>query len=268
MTMDRKQFFSRLWSEYLAVTPQAEKIMDLFLKHNQRVVNDHIALRTFDIAPIDIAHLEPFILGIGYRPLESYEFPIKHLKARSYLGPDSDDPRIFISQLITETLSKPNQQIVNGLCNQIKTEETDNIEVFTKGRLWAMPDWDQYNQLLEESEYAAWLSAMGLRANHFTISINHLDQTNTLESANRLLKQAGFKLNTRGGEIKGSSEALLEQSSTMADKISLPFGDGKVHEISSCYYEFARRYKTTDDQLFQGFVASSADKIFESTDRT
>ncbi|MCP4995098.1 MAG: DUF1338 domain-containing protein [Gammaproteobacteria bacterium] len=266
--MNRKQFFSRLWREYLAVTPQAEKIMNLFLEHNQRVVNDHIALRTFDIAPIDITHLEPFILGIGYRPLESYEFPNKHLKARSYLGPDGDDPRIFISQLMTETLSKSNQQIVKGLCNQIKIEDADNIDIFTKGRLWEIPRWDQYNQLLEESEYAAWLSAMGLRANHFTISINHLDQTNTLKSANRLLKEAGFKLNTSGGEIKGSAETLLEQSSTMADKISIPFGDGNIHEISTCYYEFARRYKTTDGQLFQGFVASSADKIFESTNRT
>ncbi len=82
------------------------------------------------------------------------------------------------------------------------------------------------------------------------------------------LKQGGFKLNTSGGEINGSAKALPEQPSTMADKISIPFGDGKIHEISSCYYEFGRRYKTPDDRLFQGFVASSAEKIYESTNRT
>ena len=37
-----------------------------------------------------------------------------------------------------------------------------------------------------------------------------------------------------------------------------------MEEIPSCYYEFALRYPK-DGELFQGFVAASADKIFEST---
>ena len=31
------------------------------------------------------------------------------------------------------------------------------------------------------------------------------------------------------------------------------------------FYEFAKRYTNIDDDLYQGFVMSSADKIFEST---
>jgi len=39
-----------------------------------------------------------------------------------------------------------------------------------------------------------------------------------------------------------------------------------VHEIPSCYYEFARRYEDKNGELYGGFIAKSADKIFESTD--
>ncbi len=37
------------------------------------------------------------------------------------------------------------------------------------------------------------------------------------------------------------------------------------NEIPSCFYEFAKRYPQADGELYTGFVAASADKIFEST---
>ena len=51
----------------------------------------------------------------------------------------------------------------------------------------------------------------------------------------------------------------------MADKIDVNFTDGQ-HQIPGCYYEFARRYAGADGEIYQGFIAASADKIFESTD--
>ena len=44
----------------------------------------------------------------------------------------------------------------------------------------------------------------------------------------------------------------------------MEFVEGK-YEVTSCYYEFAYRYPMADGTLFSGFVADSADKIFEST---
>jgi hypothetical protein len=38
-------------------------------------------------------------------------------------------------------------------------------------------------------------------------------------------------------------------------------------EVPGCYYEFARRYAMPSGQLYQGFIAKSADKIFESTNK-
>ncbi|MEX0981299.1 MAG: DUF1338 family protein, partial [Bacteroidales bacterium] len=110
-----------------------------------------------------------------------------------------------------------------------------------------------------------WVAVYGYRANHFTISINHLNQFNSIQKVNEFLKENGFRLNSSGGEVKGTPEQLLEQSSTLADTISVEFKEG-TSEIPSCYYEFARRYSDKNGQLFSGFIAGSADKIFESTD--
>ncbi len=57
---------------------------------------------------------------------------------------------------------------------------------------------------------------------------------------------------------------LLEQSSTLADEAVAEFTDGD-QLIPSCFYEFALRYAMPNGKLYTGFVAASADKIFEST---
>ncbi len=133
------------------------------------------------------------------------------------------------------------------------------------GTIFTPLSYQLYNQLREESEYAAWLYVFGYRANHFTVSINYLEHFEGIEAVNSFLKSAGFPLNTSGGEIKGSPAAFLEQSSTLADRIEVEFSEGK-YVIPACYYEFARRYEQQDGVLFSGFIADSADKIFESTD--
>jgi hypothetical protein len=48
--------------------------------------------------------------------------------------------------------------------------------------------------------------------------------------------------------------------------MEVEFADGQMHAVPTCYYEFAKRYPDASGKLFQGFVATSADKIFESTD--
>lgn len=118
--------------------------------------------------------------------------------------------------------------------------------------------------LLKESEYAAWTAAWGYRANHFTVSINYLAGFETIEAVNQKLIDANFEMNTTGGLVKGSPEVLLEQSSTLADNFNVKFSDCEM-QIPSCFYEFALRYNKPDGEVYTGFVAASADKIFEST---
>lgn len=264
-SMNSRQFFSILWQQYTYVTPLATRIYSLFSEANQGIINDHVAFRTFDLYPLNIENLEPFILGLGYVFFDDYNFPNKHLYAKSYIAKDAKLPKIFISQLQTDKLTAKNQQFVQSMCQGIEKSEVSSIAVLTRGLLWNKPSWLQYQSLMAESEYAAWLSVMGLRANHFTISVNHLSNYQSIKQVNRFLKENGFILNTAGGEIKGSPHECLEQSSTMADKVDFQFSGGDFHQVNSCYYEFALRYPVSNGDLFQGFVTRSADKIFEST---
>jgi hypothetical protein len=108
------------------------------------------------------------------------------------------------------------------------------------------------------------MAAIGYRPNHFTVFINNLKTYSDIHKLNDFLKSKGFELNSSGGEVKGTPHVFLEQSSTLANRIEVEFTDGKK-EIPSCYFEFAKRYPLASGELYQGFVAKSADKIFEST---
>ena len=122
-----------------------------------------------------------------------------------------------------------------------------------------------YEKLQAETEYAAWMYVNGFCANHFTVDVNKLENFTSLQQVNEFLKENGYKMNISGGEIKGTPQQMLEQSSILADKIPVDFLEG-TKEITSCYYEFAFRHPMNNGVLYSGFIAGSADKIFESTD--
>ncbi len=259
-------FFEALWDDYVDLSPRVARIRALFEAANPGLANDHVAFRTFDRDPIRLGRLERPLLGLGYRRLAPYTFDEKHLDAWGYVPPDPRQPRIFLSALRVDELSAPLRAIVEGLCAQIDASRVDDPGIFHAGRLWSPPSWAEYEALRAESEYAAWLSAIGLRPNHFTISVNSLTDPATLAGVVDRVEAAGHPINEAGGRIKGSPADLLEQASTRADRIRLRFGDGSEHEIPSCYYEFAFRHRGPDGELYPGFVAASADRIFESTD--
>jgi hypothetical protein len=265
MHSDVDTLFNHLWQAYVAVTPSAAKIHALLAgeENNNLIVNDHIALRTYDLDKTRLPKLAAHFLKLGYEQKGEYDFAAKKLNAFHFEHSDDTKPKVFISELRVAELSKSSQGIINKCIAQMPDDAASHEDFLYSGRHWQLTIND-YNTLLAESEYAAWVAAWGFIANHFTVSINHLSQLNELRQVNELLKGAGFKLNTSGGEIKGGESVYLAQSSTMADKVEVPFSDGTL-AIPSCFYEFAQRYKLPDGNLYQGFVAASADKIFEST---
>lgn len=265
--MDTAQnIFDRLWQDYIEQNPQARHIYDLLLAEGEQVLNDHIAFRTFDDPRINVDVLARPFLAAGYQESGTYDFEEKKLFAKHYEHKSNPEaPRIFISQIETGKFSTYLQNTVKTLVEQLPESLINSSELIYSGNSWSVPEFETYQQLKDESEYAAWLYVYGFRANHFTVSVNALKKYNTLEKLNDFLKQSGFPMNDSGGEIKGSPEQLLEQSSTRAGKIPVLFKEGS-HEIPACYYEFARRYPDKDGQLYSGFIAKSADKIFESTD--
>ncbi|WP_417537683.1 DUF1338 domain-containing protein [Marinomonas sp.] len=264
--MKPADFFASLWDQYTVITPQAQRIQDLFKSHGETVLNDHVAFRTFNRSPVSLEKLEPQLEAIGYKAYGAFNFESKHLKARCYKHQtDVDSPKVFLSELLVEELPAHCQEIISKLVAQIPADAVQTPAIFWAGKLWETPTEAEYLALAEHSEYAAWLSTMGLQANHFTVSINHLKQFPTIEEVNALLLNEGYALNQVGGLVKGSPESYLEQSSTMADKVDYTFSDGVQKTIPSCFYEFARRHTMPNGELFDSFIEGNADKIFDST---
>jgi len=259
--MNLETWYEHLWLNYVQMTPRVSKIRDMFLARGERIENDHIAFRTLDLAPISIANLEPILFDLGYRAFDDYVFEEKKLTARSYIKDGS--PRIFLSELqcaqFPEFMSFF-QSLVNGIQSSVSPE------LFWAGRLWPAISHSEYLRVREATEYGAWFAALGLRPNHFTVSVNHLKTFEGIQEVSEWIAASGFAMNTSGGLIKGTPQDLLEQSSTLADQIPVEFQDG-LFEIPTCYYEFALRHPK-DGALFDGFVTKSADRIFESTAKT
>lgn len=254
--------FDHLWQDYIAITPSAHKIHALLGEYGE-IINDHIALRTFNLEKVNLEKISAHFLALGYEEKGQYHFEQKKLSAKHFEHPESTRPKVFISELLVEQFSPELQALVKSMVEQIDESAVTQAGFVHSGTHWQVSG-EQYDALLAESEYAAWMSAWGFRANHFTVSVNHLNGLEELTDVNEMLKTAGFTLNTSGGEIKGGADVFLAQSSTMADKAAVPFSDAE-RTIPSCFYEFAQRYVLPGGALYQGFVAASADKIFEST---
>jgi hypothetical protein len=264
--MTTTEIFDNLWNEYTERTPSAQKIKELFINKGNSIFNDHVAFRTFDDPRVNIEVLAKPFIAAGYVECGDYTFEAKKLYAKHFEhATDKNAPRVFISQLKTAEFSYELQSAVKNMIDAIPQEELTSGELVFKGRLWEQPSFDVYEKLQAETEYAAWLYVNGFCSNHFTVDVNKLDTFDSLQDVNEFVKENGFKMNTSGGEIKGTPAQLLEQSSVLADKIPVAFKE-VTKEITSCYYEFAFRHAMENGELYSGFIAGSADKIFESTD--
>jgi len=256
-----ENYLDKLWSGYIQLNPEAQKIHSLFQERGETVQNDHIAMRTFDRGPFSNSALLPVFEKFGYKVGGDYSFEQKKLNA-VHLEPENPiHPKIFMSEMRVGEFSPFAQQTIDDILEEAKAVPAS--EIINRSRPWAA-DYKTYQALAEESEYASWLYAYGIQVNHFTVFFNALKTFKNLDELNQWLLSEGFVMNTSGGMIKGTPQDLLEQSSTMAPKIAVDFTEGSF-EIPGCYYEFAKRHEDASGKLFQGFVTKSADKIFEST---
>jgi Domain of unknown function (DUF1338) len=261
-------FFSQtvvdeMWPHYARMNPQAERIHRLLRDRGEVLVNDHIALRTWSLPGLTVDDLAKPFVAAGYVESGRYVFRDKHLTAKHWQHSDPLFPKVFISQLEWRELSPGAQSLILSHANGMQWPKHGWL--CNSGRSWSLSS-VEYDVLARESEYAAWVSAWGFVANHFTVSAQRLKTFGSLRELNAFLKSNGFALNEAGGEIKGSPAEGLEQSSTIAADAMAQFSD-RERKIPCCYYEFAWRHRLPKGEFFHGFLEKSADKIFESTDR-
>lgn len=261
---DIRTMLERLWDDYANLNPRARAVHDLLTARGETVVNDHIAFRTFDLSPVRLETLAAHFTARGYVHGGDYDIAEKHATAVHLEPPEEGLPKVFISQLRTGECSPALQATARALVAQVRADAVADPAFLWSGVPWLPVPYATYQSLKRESEYAAWVAAFGYRANHFTVAINALRFTNDVRILNAFLASHGYVLNDSGGEVKGSPDVLLEQSSTMAEEVPVGFADG-VWMAPACYYEFAKRYPGPDGRLFPGFVETSATRLFEST---
>ncbi|MEE9362915.1 MAG: DUF1338 domain-containing protein [Cellulophaga sp.] len=277
--------FETLFYPYKTRVPDVAKISQAMIdtkiiSHESEIVNDHIAFRTLGVPNLGIASIEKIFLHYGYEKRDHYYFENKKLDAYWYAPPSSVYPRIFISELRVDLLSEESQAVIHSYTNGITTDPVDSLDLnevksvgdFFHKPLWKLPTYKDYEILLNESEYAAWVIYNRYYLNHYTISIHELgDGYNTLEEFNEFIESLHIILNSSGGVIKCSKDGLLKQSSTVAKMIEAEFSDGVKMEIPGSYVEFAERLpllggdEKGNIERRDGFESANADKIFEST---
>ncbi len=283
-----------LMRRYQERVPDVAHVLELMIGQNliktaADIENDHIAFRTLGVEHLGIQSFEKIFLHCGYEKRDPYKFEAKKLDAFWYSPPEPQMPRIFVSELRVTDLSEESQSIIRSYTGEVTSDPVDSLDLndghavdaFLHSPLWRTPKWSDYKRLAEESEYAAWVIYNRYYLNHFTISVHNLTEThNTIEKFNAFLEAGGLKLNDSGGKAKTSGDGLLIQSSTVAEMVDAEFDDGngatETHSISGSYVEFAERRVLPEaevtggmpisrEQRRDGFEASNADKIFEST---
>lgn len=263
--METAIIFERFWHRFSTENTNAKRIYDLFTARGEKVVHDHIALRTFDDPRMNIDVISRLFTENGYEARGNYDFKVKMLRGMHFEHKsDPMAPKVFISELLTDKFSDYLKTTIRDYLNRLDDSAYADPNLVYGGSVWGKTSFDTYNKLREESEYAAWLLVYGYRANHFAVKVNELKNFSTLQEVNEFVKGNGSLMTNVGGEIYGTPEELLEQSATLAEIQPVEFIDG-VYEIPSCFYEFTLRYNQADGKQYSGFIAANADKIFEST---
>lgn len=289
-----------LWASYASIAVYAQQCRQAIVRLGGAYVNDHIAFRTFGMPGQGRERVARIFEALGYQRRDTYLFEEKKLVADWYSPPESHLPKIFISELQVGRLSSSAQDRARSLVYHQNPLYPDldevlrRIEEFRPGDHAALLDllrvvftqlpWQpapaaDYHALREENEYAAWVALFGNRVNHFTQAVHFSELFDGLAEMNRMVDQLNIPLNDAGGLIKGTPEQLLEQSSTVANVTWHRFPDGSADTVPYAYFEFAYRHllpsareRAADatprwEDYYHGFIAASADRVFESTDR-
>ena len=293
-----KELLERLWEQYIKRVSYANKYVELVTKKGGKVVNDHIALRTFNThtgeQPEGVRAIKHILNCLEYKPAMKYHFSKKKLNAVHFEHPDEKFPKIFVSQLEVELLPDWAQEIINKTVKDTPYILSDNsiellLKVKEEGELpteaaellvadlvqyfrrpWGIPQKEDVLKLNDVSQYAAWVLIHGNSVNHFTAYINYQDVAEwpDLESTCKGLEAAGVPMKEH---IEGKKESKLQQSATLAVKEEVQVkGEYGVEKIiwTYAYYELAQRDFVEDNgskKLFSGFLGEQAAHLFDMT---
>ncbi len=286
-----------LWTQYKTRVSYADEYEKMVEARGGKVLNDHIAFRTFNAKtgqPAGVEALARIFTALGYERKDTYPFEDKHLTAWHYEHTKNpNNPKIFISQLECDRLSPPVAKMITDSIKDapdllspddlenLKSPNESNAENLVKNlarffsRPWAPPKRSIIAPINKESQYAAWTLLHGNAVNHFTAYINlqNVREWPDLETTVNALRTAGLPMKD---ELEGERGSKLRQSSTQAvdTECDVTEDNGTTGKIkwSYAYYELAERNNVPGPDgkpvLFQGFLGAQATNLFEMTKRS
>lgn len=286
--------FDRLWEEYRRRVTYVQQYEQVIAQHGGSFVNDHIAFRTIATqSPSSGIHsLSRIFVALGYRAAGTYFFDDKQLAAIHFQHPNSEFPKLFISELLTWELEDSAREIILTALQSHRPAlgddelaalhdiQNDAASAKLLDRLtdwfiqlpWTAPSKESVAALNKATQYGAWVLVHGYNVNHFTSLINShgVESLGDIEKTIAALQAAGVPMKS---EIEGERGSKLRQTATEAVMIPVPVMDaGKPTTIpwSYAYFELAQRDWQTDPATgqrtrFEGFLGPQATNLFEMT---
>lgn len=292
------QLLDSMWTQYVSRVSYAQKYVELVVEKGGKVVNDHIAFRTFNThtgeQPEGIRAIKHILNYLDYKPVATYDFKKKKLTAVHFEHPDEMFPKIFVSQLEVDQLPDWAQQIIHDAVVDTPYILSDNsiellghlkkdgqipklaadalVEDLTQyfRRPWHVPKKEDVLQLNDVSQYAAWTLLHGNSVNHFTAFINYQDvkEWPDLETTCKAMEAAGVPMKEA---IEGEKGSKLKQSATQAVKEDVEVTGEDGPEMicwTYAYYELAERGFIEENgarKMFSGFLGEQATHLFDMT---
>lgn len=286
--------FDRLWEQYRERVSYVQIYEQIVREAGATFVNDHIAFRTLanQSPTTGIVSLSRIFEALDYRAAAVYHFADKHLNAIHYQHPNSEFPKLFISELktwelsteaqglITETLSSHRDPPATSSLTELSQMEgrpadakrLDEFVSYIQQLPWQVPRREVVEALNRESQYAAWVLVHGYNVNHFTSLVNShgVESLNDLDKTIAALSEAGVPMKR---DVEGEPGSKLRQSATEAVTIDVPVAiDGQAGTMpwTYAYFELAERNPVVDPTTgetarFEGFLGPQATNLFEMT---
>jgi hypothetical protein len=238
----------RLWERYARDVAYARE----FVRLATTMRHDHVAFRSLKRPGGGIERVALIFETLGWERRDAYDFPDAHLDA-IYLAHPGGQPRIFVSQLRTETLSSRAQEILGAIPDDPPPPEDPA----------ALADWFRPNDapvdeadllaLEAESQYAAWMLAFGRSVNHFTAAVDDVALWQ------QKMIDAGIPMKAA---IEGEPGSKLRQTATHAYAVPIRLTNGQTRTWPYAYLEIAER-----NGGFDGFLGPQARQLFDMTRR-
>ena len=75
--MSIQNVLENMWQDYLLLNPEAQRVVDTLLAEGESIVNDHIALRTFNVGVVALEECAKPFLAMGYEEKDEYFLRLK-----------------------------------------------------------------------------------------------------------------------------------------------------------------------------------------------